>query len=421
MAHRPVNLFFILLGMLALCLMAVGLIHLFILRFEIGDIYDPYSSLRADPLGTKAYYEGLEASGLYSVERNYRPLQMLSATNNTSLFAWGIQSYQMPGDKDQTLHLYQFLRKGGRLVVGFAPKSWATSSFLRDDSEEEEDEENSENTNDVSSCSISGECTNVCQQSISKWWGVSIEYAATSNGVAGLSTDYTDTHLPREISCHTSMIFQDLDPAWTVIYTREEYPVIIERKIGEGTLVLSALSYCLSNEAMRGERHPSLLTWFPGSSTHIIFDESLHNVRESRGLAQLIRGYQLHLFLAMLTLLVILFLWQRTVPLVPPVAVTDDDLSVSTAQGKDSLSGLVNLLRRNILRKHLLKVCIEEWEKSSGLSQPDKETLSAQFEQVLNTPPESRSKKEKTAVTYNRMSEILDNFKRKRHTREPTS
>ena len=34
--------------------------HLFQLRFEQGDIYPAYSSLRADPLGTKVFYESLE-------------------------------------------------------------------------------------------------------------------------------------------------------------------------------------------------------------------------------------------------------------------------------------------------------------------------------------------------------------------------
>ncbi len=40
-------------------LFVTGLIQLILLRFESGDVYPPYSSLRADPLGCKALYESL--------------------------------------------------------------------------------------------------------------------------------------------------------------------------------------------------------------------------------------------------------------------------------------------------------------------------------------------------------------------------
>ena len=37
-----------------------GVIHLFALRFEAGDVYPEYSSLRADPLGLKGFYDALD-------------------------------------------------------------------------------------------------------------------------------------------------------------------------------------------------------------------------------------------------------------------------------------------------------------------------------------------------------------------------
>src|SRR2546427_9645317 len=48
----------LLLVLLAVFVLGVG--RLFQLRFEAGDVYPPYSSLRADPLGTKALFESLE-------------------------------------------------------------------------------------------------------------------------------------------------------------------------------------------------------------------------------------------------------------------------------------------------------------------------------------------------------------------------
>lgn len=60
-----------------------GLAHLFALRFERGDIYPEYSSLRADPPGAKALYESLDQ--FLSVRRNYQPLTRLDEGRHTEL------------------------------------------------------------------------------------------------------------------------------------------------------------------------------------------------------------------------------------------------------------------------------------------------------------------------------------------------
>ena len=59
----------ILLGLVAAGF-ALGVIHLFNLRLETGDNYPPYSSLRADPLGSKAICESL--NNLLPAGRHYR-------------------------------------------------------------------------------------------------------------------------------------------------------------------------------------------------------------------------------------------------------------------------------------------------------------------------------------------------------------
>ena len=60
---------------------AAGLVHLFHLRFESGDNYPPYSSLRADPLGTKALFESLEP--LVETRRHLQTLSKLSDGRDT--------------------------------------------------------------------------------------------------------------------------------------------------------------------------------------------------------------------------------------------------------------------------------------------------------------------------------------------------
>src|SRR5882762_1673084 len=59
--------------MLSFCAIgfSAGLLHLFNLRFEVGDVYPLYSSLRSDPLGTMAFCESLEKMPGLSVWRDF--------------------------------------------------------------------------------------------------------------------------------------------------------------------------------------------------------------------------------------------------------------------------------------------------------------------------------------------------------------
>ena len=51
---------------------AFGIVQLFKLRFEVGDIYPAYSSLRSDPLGVMAFYESLGNLKGISVRRDHQ-------------------------------------------------------------------------------------------------------------------------------------------------------------------------------------------------------------------------------------------------------------------------------------------------------------------------------------------------------------
>ena len=57
--------------------MGFGIVRLIGLRLEKGDIYPAYSTLRADPLGSKALFDALESIEGREVRRNFRPLREL--------------------------------------------------------------------------------------------------------------------------------------------------------------------------------------------------------------------------------------------------------------------------------------------------------------------------------------------------------
>jgi len=76
-------------GLALAVLFAAGIVRLFVLRFKAGDIYPPYSSLRADPLGAKALYQSLARLPRLSVARNYEDVEDLDLPPETALLFLG--------------------------------------------------------------------------------------------------------------------------------------------------------------------------------------------------------------------------------------------------------------------------------------------------------------------------------------------
>jgi hypothetical protein len=138
--------------------------------------------------------------------------------------------------------------------------------------------------------------------------------------------------------------------------------VIIERPYGDGSIVLVADSFLVSNEALRGERQSRLLSRLFSGPPNIVFDEEHHGIREHPGIAMLVRKYRLHGLVAGFLLLAILFVWKNVVRFVPAYTIPEADRDVVT--GKESGEGFVNLLRRTIAASALLDICMAEWRKA---------------------------------------------------------
>src|SRR6266436_2519249 len=97
--------------------LAFGIIELFELRFEVGDVYPAYSSLRSDPLGTMAFCESLKMMPGLSVRRDF------TAGN------------RLP--EDLFKEIQAFLADGGRLAITFFPATARPSRFWTDDEEQD--------------------------------------------------------------------------------------------------------------------------------------------------------------------------------------------------------------------------------------------------------------------------------------------
>jgi hypothetical protein len=99
---------------------AYGIVHLFALRFQEGDVYPPYSSLRADPLGTKGFHDALDELPQLDVQRNYRAIRRLRLPSPPTLVYAGVPSHAMWG-AGELRDVEGLLTDGARVVIAFFP------------------------------------------------------------------------------------------------------------------------------------------------------------------------------------------------------------------------------------------------------------------------------------------------------------
>jgi len=372
-----------------------ALVGLMSRRLETGDVYPAYSSLRGDPMGTKALAESLDKLDGVTVERWYKPrLEPKPA----AVFVLGV----LPKDllflpDDSIRELQGVLDAGGRVILslrmcmeedGYAqptsppPGGWPRTGLPHE-------------------------------------WGFDITGDETSTRALRQDTD--SERMPRAelsptIARHSPWAFCNLDPAWDRVYgftqatsdpaePTRPVAVIMERNIGAGSVVLLADTYPLSNEALHKpeDRHAALLVALLGGHTRVIFDEAHLGVREAPNLATLGRKVGLHWAAACLVLLAGLFLWKRMTPLLPPAPVSPRP----DVTGRSSMDGLVNLLRRSVPSGHLLHTCVEEWQKTPA-GGPNLEKRLPRVMQIMKDIDEFEDKQRDVAGSYNEIVEAVN-------------
>ena len=110
--------------LLCAAVVVVTLVALLKLRFEAGDVYPPYSTLRADPLGAMALYESLQRLPGISVRRDFQATNRLPG-------GWDTTYLQLAGEislwrklpEDVVQAIERFMIEGGRLVILLSPQT----------------------------------------------------------------------------------------------------------------------------------------------------------------------------------------------------------------------------------------------------------------------------------------------------------
>jgi hypothetical protein len=307
--------------------------------------------MRADPLGAKVLYESLALQSGLTVTRNMRPLSGVSG-HDTALFLLGVDEWFA----DST-EVDRIARGGGRLVIAFVPRR------PRLESEVEMERQ-------------------LIGDKIGNKKGVETKHVHTLFEKLGVSPvteiEKRRTDWSADPPRYTALWFDKLAPEWAVKKTYRNHPVWIERPWLNGSVVLVADSWMLSNEALAREPDAAAVAQLVGASHHVVFDEQHLGLTEGGSVAGLMRRYRLHGLIAALLVLAGLYIWKNSSPFLPRVT----PVSSAAASGFSAASGLVTLIERSVPPPQLLDICIAEYQSTEGRALA--EDPRRKLEQTLN-------------------------------------
>jgi hypothetical protein len=354
-----------------------GVAALYRLRIARGDVFPEYSSLRADPLGTRALFD---AAGLLPERENMRwlrPLKRLQAGAGDVVFAAGVKRSRGGNIDDEDWQaLDRAAVAGARVVV-----AWRADTAQKGDATRArearvdpwlmpEDKPEKEEKADVDAEKYTDEDDKKTEllfaAEYERRWGFRMlrrELVTRAEAADAVRAEQAPDEWPVTLARWKSDLFflTKAEEGWRVLYRRGAEPVMIERQRGAGSVTLLADSFLLSNEAVQRERATPVLAALLGDARRVVFVESHLGVEIESGVAVLARRYGLGG--AALTALVLagLWIWRRATPLAPIIP-EDEEVRLTLAP----TAGLEALLRRAVTPAKLFAACVEAWRPNAA-------------------------------------------------------
>ncbi len=357
-----INKFFLILNIIFFIIFAGCIFWLFNMRFKTGDVYPPYSTLRADPLGAMALFESLNEIENIIVERNYDSISDFQKKNlfqPVKLTIFFLNSgFEPVYSKKYFNELKMIALNGGTVIIAFRPDFNEHNFSLY---------ENKNNSDSASQLSSNNKEKNIKVSAdtiaFDFFSGVGLKKFQKNNKIRFAEKMILESG-ENEIPCASNYFFDLKKNSWEIVYSiKNEYPVVIRRTFGKGSFIFIADSYLFSNEGLRKHPKPEFILQCLNSNAKIIFDESHIGVINSHGISSLIIKYRLHGSIICAFIVFLFFLWKR-LSQVAPVYKNNILEKNKIVTGKDSITGLVNILRRHIDPKKIVTEGFEEWKKS---------------------------------------------------------
>ena len=304
---------------------AAGLFHVVTRQLSMGGGYAPYSTFRSDPLGARIFFESLRRLPGLEVSRNTLPLDSFRGRGVT-LFVLGV--YPDPWALDaEGADLERTAREGGRVVIAFQPV-WPILQELA----EKKGEKPKEHAPGLIARN-----------------GMELKRAVAK------SKEEIHTGIPRSTALYLRPVSKD----WTILrHDSAKLALLAERRVGDGSIVLIADSWRISNDALATAPDAGGLAELAGPHRRIVFDETFLGSEETGTVMGLIRRYNLHGVILVSLILAGLFVWKQSWSFLPPEAA---DAASIPVKGRSSRSGMVDLLRRGVPLERLIETCVAQW------------------------------------------------------------
>ena len=385
---------------------------LFWIRLGAGDLYPTYSSLRADPLGTRLLHDSLKEIPGLRVERSYERFEKMGTKPSRTIILAGMSPVRWARLRPEAINaLDAAVRNGSRLVVIFEAHSsvytqprripWDADlptlkespakkakqdadktkegdlgkadeikpalpdktaqrqqKLGRDNGSDYKDDEDFDPPDGMKPGSIVGNW--VGMDLFQVLWGVDL-YARMimDRDLGALRSAAAPAGFPASIrwrSC-SYLVFSKGSP-WRVLYTRGSLPVMAEMNHGAGSIVMATDAYCVSNESLQEAAPVGVLSWLVGASDTVIFDEAHLGLKLDRGVAALARRYGLLPAMLLLTLAGLLYIWRQSVRFIPP-----QEEGEEVVLEFHPTAGLEALLRRAVPGSKIYETCVAEWRR----------------------------------------------------------
>jgi hypothetical protein len=324
-------------------------------RFSSGESYPQYSTLRADPLGSKALLESIGRIDGITVERNFEAIERILPQEHSTLIFLAMPRFGSTGDDFEKIgHL---ARAGERVVLAFDIPNRFSPGGSTENSQKKEAAEKGKKAEEPEAI-----------ESSSKQAGFTFKplepLRLNTNQLVAARDALPETGLPDILPWRGHFWINPSSGEWETVYSVKEKPVVVEKKTGLGSIVILADSFLFSNEALLKERHADFLLWTFGGASRIVFDETHLGLHAGSGISVVLREYRLHGLFGGLLLLGILWIWKNSSTFVP--AWDEAQEGDGSIAGKTVREGMLHLLERNIPVERLPAVCLEEWAKSQG-------------------------------------------------------
>ncbi len=403
-----------------------GLLRLFLWRFEVGDVYPPYSSFRTDPLGTRALYDALGGLPECTATRFLRPTRDLPRGRGTCLLLLGAAP-ALAGSADELRDLDGFLAEGGRVVLALDVRAVAGANLScqrctdgpgadgrerpprkgprpqpRKTADGREPLPPSPRRGADGRQPLELHAT----ERLLQHWGLDVVPSALAGparaeAVATLSAG--DEPLPGTLPWPAAGALALPGSAWTSVYQAGTHPVVAVRRLGAGTLIAVADSYLFSNEGLRAALQAQFLSWAVGPSVRLLFDETHLGIQDRLGVMTLARRYRLHGFFAALAAWAGLYLWWCLArPLTPPPSGPADEAMA----GRAATGALRDLLQRHVPREALLEHCVEAWGRTATLPVPIVKRRLARLRERVRAETAAPRRRRAAATCYRELCEI---------------